>query len=182
MPFDTRRFRGLCPVPSLHRIKAPCLSLSCSATPIIAHAQHTLQAVLLSKNGFSLKIIFSYRLLTFSFSVRAVPMFPCAYTLYIGTFSPRRACHVQRLLLKKTNRFPLCYYYIESIRFCQAFQRSFTFPNMTDCTNAKCSIHSKRPVCSKHSRQPSRQVFPPSSLYSSARKLTIGAYIAPAKS
>ena len=65
------------------------------------------------------------------------------------------------------------------MRFCQVFTESFTFPNMTDCTNTKCSIRSKRPG---HSRQPSRQVFSPSSLYSRARKLTIGAYIPPAKS
>ena len=57
------------------------------------------------------------------------------------------------------------------MRFCQAFTESFTFPNMTDCTNAKRMEHSK------HSRQPSRRFFPPSSLYSRARKLTIGAIL-----
>ena len=97
-----------------------------------------------------------------------------AYTLLYIT---RRACPA--LAIKNFNRFPLCYYYIESIRFCQVFQESFTFPNMTDCTNAKRMVHSERPG---HSRQPSRQVFSPSSLYSRARKLTIGAYIPPAKS
>ena len=59
------------------------------------------------------------------------------------------------------------------MRFCQVFRESFTFPNMTDCTNTKCSIHSKRPGHSKHSRQSRCQVFPPSSLYSRARKLTM---------
>lgn len=86
--------------------------------------------------------------------------------------APRLSCPA--LAIKKFNRFPLCYYYIESMRFCQVFTESFTFPNMTDCTNTKRSIHSKRPGHSKHSRQPSRQVFSPSSLYSRARKLTIG--------
>ena len=100
-----------------------------------------------------------------------------AYTLLYIT---RLSCPA--LAIKKFNRFPLCYYYIESMRFCQAFQESFTFPNMTDCTNTKRMVHSERPGHSKHSRQPSRQVFSPSSLYSRARKLTIGAYIPPAKS
>lgn len=101
---------------------------------------------------------------------RAAPI----YIIYIKTF--RAAPVMSSVTIKKTNRFPLCYYYIESMRFCQASQESLIFPNMTDCTNPK------RMECSKCSRQPSRQVFSPSSLYSSARKLTIGAYIAPAKS
>ena len=63
------------------------------------------------------------------------------------------------LAIKIFQRFPLCYYYITSMRFCQAFQRSFNFPNMTDCTNTKRSIHSERPVCSEWSRQPRCQVF-----------------------
>ena len=58
--------------------------------------------------------------------------------------------------IKIFHRFPLCYYYIESMRFCQAFTESFTFPNMTDCTNTKCMEHSKRPG---HSEQPSRRFF-----------------------
>ena len=76
-----------------------------------------------------------------------------AYTLYIY-----RAAR-PALAIKKFNRFPLCYYYIASMRFCQAFQESFTFPNMTDCTNTKRMVHSKRPGHSKHSRQPSRRFF-----------------------
>lgn len=101
---------------------------------------------------------------------------------YIYKNVPRVPLVMSSVTIKKFNRFPLCYYYIASMRFCQAFTELIIFPNMTDCTNTKRMEHSKRPVCSKHSRQPSRQVFPPSSLYSSARKLTIGAYIAPAKS
>ena len=89
------------------------------------------------------------------------------YIIYIT----RRACPA--LAIKNFNRFPLYYYYIESIRFCQVFTESFTFPNMTDCTNTKRMVHSKRPGHSKHSRQSRCQVFPPSSLYSRARKLTM---------
>ena len=81
-------------------------------------------------------------------------MFPRAYTLLYIT---RRACPA--LAIKIFQRFPLCYYYIESMRFCQAFQELIIFPNMTGCTNTKCSIHSKRPGHSKHSRQPSRRFF-----------------------
>lgn len=81
------------------------------------------------------------------------------------------------LAIKIFQRFSLCYYYIESMRFCQAFTESFTFSNMTDCTNTKRMVHSERPGHSKHSRQPRCQVFSPSSLYSRARKLTIDAYI-----
>ena len=126
---------------------------SCSATPIIAHAQHTLQAVFLSKNGFSLKIIFSYRLLTFLFHSVPLPCFRAnIHYIYRHVFAvprlPRPAPAIKIFL-----RFPLCYYYIASMRFCQAFQGSFTFPNMTDCTNTKRSIHSK------HSRRPSRRFF-----------------------
>lgn len=111
--------------------------------------------------------------------VLTVELSRAAHIHYIYKNVPRVPLATSSVTIKKTNRFPLCYYYIASMRFCQAFQESFNFPNMTDCTNAKCSI---RLECSKCSRQPSRQVFPPSSLYSSARKLTIGAYIAPAKS
>ena len=89
---------------------------------------------------------------------------------YIYISALRLSCPA--LAIKKNNRFSLCYYYIESIRFCQVFTESFTFSNMTDCTNTKRMEHSK------HSRQPRCQVFSPSSLYSRARKLTIGAYIA----
>ena len=71
--------------------------------------------------------------------------------------APRLSCPA--LAIKIFNRFPLCYYYIASMRFCQAFQESFTFPNMTDCTNTKRMVHSKRPGHSKHSRQPSRRFF-----------------------
>lgn len=101
---------------------------------------------------------------------------------YIYINVPRVPLVMSSVTIKKTNRFPLCYYYIASMRFCQAFQELIIFSNMTDCTNTKRMVHSKRPVCSKHSKQPSRRVFSPSSLYSRARKLTIGAYIAPAKS
>ena len=79
--------------------------------------------------------------------------FPRVYIIYIT----RRACPA--LAIKKFNRFSLCYYYIESMRFCQAFTESFTFPNMTDCTNTKRMVHSKRPGHSKCSRQPSRRFF-----------------------
>ena len=114
--------------------------------------------------------------------------FLCVLTVGLSRAAPIHYIYITRravcpaLAIKNFQRFPLYYYYIESIRFCQAFQESFTFPNMTDCTNTKCSIRSKRPGHSKHSRQPRCQVFPPSSLYSRARKLTIGAYIPPAKS
>ena len=80
----------------------------------------------------------------------------CAYTLYIYN-AFRLSCPA--LAIKIFNRFPLCYYYIESMRFCQVFTESFTFPNMTDCTKTKRSIHSKRPGHSKWSRQPSRRFF-----------------------
>ena len=113
--------------------------------------------------------------------------FLCNLTVGLSRAAPihyiyitRRACPA--LAIKNFNRFPLCYYYIESIRFCQVFQESFTFPNMTDCTNTKCSIHSERPGHSEHSRQSRCQVFSPSSLYSRAKKLKAIAYIAPAKS
>ena len=59
------------------------------------------------------------------------------------------------------------------MRFCQLFTESFTFPNMTDYTNTKRMVHSERPGHSKHSRQPRCPVFPPSSLYSRAKKLTM---------
>ena len=91
---------------------------------------------------------------------------------YICTFSPFRAAR-PALAIKFFQRFSLCYYYIESMRFCQAFTESFNFPNMTDCTKTKRTIHSKRPGHSKHSRQPRCQVFSPSSLYSRAKKLTM---------
>ena len=78
-----------------------------------------------------------------------------AYTLlYISA-----PCACPALAIKKFNRFPLCYYYIESMRFCQAFQELIIFSNMTDCTNTKRMVHSERPGHSKHSRQPSRRFF-----------------------
>ena len=80
------------------------------------------------------------------------------------TKNKRTFCAIWRLdcpalAIKNFNRFPLCYYYIESMRFCQVFTESFTFPNMTDCTNTKRMVHSERPGHSKHSRQPSRRFF-----------------------
>ena len=87
--------------------------------------------------------------------------FLCNLTVGLSRAAPihyiyitRRACPA--LAIKNFQRFPLYYYYIESIRFCQAFQESFTFPNMTDCTNTKRMVHSERPG---HSRQPSRRFF-----------------------
>ena len=81
--------------------------------------------------------------------------FPRLYIIYIS--APRLSCPA--LAIKNFNRFPLCYYYIASMRFCQAFQELIIFPNMTDCTNTKRMDHSERPGHSEWSRQPSRQVF-----------------------
>ena len=78
--------------------------------------------------------------------------FPRLYIIYINASCLSRPA----LAIKIFQRFSLCYYYIESMRFCQAFTESFTFPNMTDCTNTKRMVHSERPG---HSRQPSRRFF-----------------------
>ena len=103
--------------------------------------------------------------------------FPRVYIIYISAFSPFRAV-CPALAIKNFQRFPLCYYYIESIRFCQVFTESFNFPNMTDCTNTKCSIHSE------HSRQPRCRFFrrrpyisAPESWPCASEKLTAIAYI-----
>lgn len=100
---------------------------------------------------------------------------PRAYTLYRHVFTaPRLLCPA--LAIKKTNRFPLCYYYIESMRFCQAFRELIEKYEYDE-------LHKYQTYGMFQTFQTTHPpVFLPSSLYSSARKLTIGAYIPPAKS
>ena len=78
---------------------------------------------------------------------------------YIYKNVPRVPLATSGATIKIFQRFPLCYYYIASMRFCQVFTELIIFPNMTDCTNTKCMVHSKRPGHSKHSRQPSLRFF-----------------------
>ena len=73
--------------------------------------------------------------------------------------------------IKKFNRFPLCYYYIASMRFCQAFQELIEKYEYD-------GLHKDQTYGTFQTFQTTQPpVFSPSSLYSRARKLTIGAYI-----
>ena len=96
------------------------------------------------------------------------------YIIYIKSF--RAALATSSAVIKIFNRFPLCYYYIASMQFCQAI-RVLIEKYEYDGLHKYQTFHTFQMF---QTTQPPG--FSPSSLYSSARKLTIGAYIASAKS
>ena len=113
--------------------------------------------------------------------------FLCNLTVGLSRAAPthyiyitRRACPA--LAIKIFQRFPLCYYYIASMRFCQAFTELIE-KYKYDGLHKYQTFHTFQTSSTFQTFQTTQPpVFPPSSLYSRARKLTIGAYIAPAKS